>query len=168
MTNEEIVTALKNAIERNEDLNEAGETLINAGYTQQEVQEAKDSLTRGVLASQAEDAEPIEVRKSNISEKISGIFDKIFGIFKRKPREEEEPEINKVEKPAEKEIESEKPEEEIAEPRSLKLLPSVPRPMKEKSSNNTLLIATTVLLMLLILGLILMIIFKDTIVNMFG
>ena len=165
MPNEEIATALKNAIERNEDLEEAGETLVNAGYSMQDVQEAKNLLVKGLLSAQnaAQYEEPVELKETfskKLSDKINSVSAGIKGIFssiKQKFKKNPEKEIQEAEVPQISPITSQ-----------IKTLPGVPRPIKEKSSRNKLLIATIIALMVLILILIILIIFKKSIMSFFG
>lgn len=48
MLNEDIVTALKNAVDRGESLDSAIQMMINSGYESKEVQEASHFISRGV------------------------------------------------------------------------------------------------------------------------
>lgn len=141
MADEEILTSLKNAIERNEDLEDASQTLINAGYSQQEVEEAKQELQKGVLSAEvakenfvereiAEAAETSEIQ--NKPSFFSSLTDKIKGIFSKKEKEEAETQ------------------------------------MQEKEPKNKLLIWTIIGLIALVILLILLIIFRDSIINLFS
>lgn len=154
MVNEEILTALKNAIERDEDLNDAGETLINAGYSSQEVEEAKNFLTRGVLSNQPENFLPEE--NSEIPKE--GFFDKINNLFSKKSQENEIQEIQ------------EKIPEKFPEVRQeIKSLPSsAPKPYTQKSSSNIYLIILIIILLILIFGLISLLLFKEQIISLFS
>jgi hypothetical protein len=51
MANPDLITALQNAIDRGESLEEAVTILINSGYNTKEVQEASHYIGRGVLSS---------------------------------------------------------------------------------------------------------------------
>jgi len=51
MVKEEIVVGLQNAVERGQSLEEAIQTLINAGYDQAEVREASSYVSMGVLGA---------------------------------------------------------------------------------------------------------------------
>ncbi len=90
MVNEEILTALENAIARNEDLQEAAETLINAGYSEKDVAEVKDYLQGEILSAESE-GRIIGQRIPDESDEIKGIkkpkksfFSGIKKLFKRK------------------------------------------------------------------------------------
>jgi len=100
MANPEIVAALSNAIERNEDLNEAGETLISAGYSPEEVEEAKKQLLDGVLSS---DTSTLQIPEQADKE---GFFSKL-NFFKKSPVPIDSP------IPQEKPVEQEITEEEL-------------------------------------------------------
>ena len=49
--NQDIITALKNGIEKGEDLKTTMQILINSGYNSQEVEEASRYVSSGVLSS---------------------------------------------------------------------------------------------------------------------
>ncbi len=49
MVNENIITALHNAVQRGESLDQAISILINSGYNQQEVREASQFVGRGII-----------------------------------------------------------------------------------------------------------------------
>jgi len=171
MSNEEIVTALKNAIERNEDIDSAGETLVNAGYSMQDVQDAKNSLIKGVLASQVEaqksmESEPKESFSKKLADKINSVSSGIKNIFKKKEIIRPIPEFKQ---PLEK-VESPEPQNPIQTLKlaQIKPLPGIPKPISQKSSKNTLLITAIIILMMLILFLIILILFKKSILGLFG
>ena len=50
MVNEDIVTALKNAIDRGESLESAMQILINSGYGLQDVEEASYYISKGAIS----------------------------------------------------------------------------------------------------------------------
>jgi len=49
MVNEEIITALRNSIENNESLEQAIQILINSGYNSQEITEASQFFSSGII-----------------------------------------------------------------------------------------------------------------------
>jgi hypothetical protein len=174
MVNEEILTALQNAIERNEDLEEASFTLVNAGYSKQEVIEAINYLKSGVLSSQqAAEASPIEEKpKESIFSKIGGSFsslgskikdvaknseEKVSSIFKKK----EQPPVQEIAQAPEKPL----PTIKSSLSQASQPLPqsSIPVPSMPSDNKNKILIAAIIVLMILILGLIFLILFKDKI-----
>ncbi|MGV8151542.1 MAG: hypothetical protein ACP5OG_00520 [Candidatus Nanoarchaeia archaeon] len=53
MVNEDILTGLRNAIERGDNLENASRVMINSGYNQREVEEASRFIGSGVLTMQA-------------------------------------------------------------------------------------------------------------------
>ena len=145
MANEEILTALKNAIERDEDIEEASQTMINAGYSAQEVGEAKDYLQRGVLSSE---------EKGNIEEPMfpskPSFFSKFTSIFSKKKT---------AEIPTEK--------EDLAEAKTQQT-PFIPSFQNKKSEKDSFLVMAVILLICLIIALSLAIIFRESIINLFN
>jgi len=54
MMREDILTGLKNAIERGYSIKQAKQSFINAGYNVKEVEEAADSISRGTISASLE------------------------------------------------------------------------------------------------------------------
>ncbi|MEM0465767.1 MAG: hypothetical protein QXW97_03650 [Candidatus Pacearchaeota archaeon] len=54
MVNEDILTSLKNAISRGESLESAMATAINSGYNQKDVEEASQFISRGIISNYRE------------------------------------------------------------------------------------------------------------------
>jgi len=77
MANEEIITALKNAIDHGDSLGSAKQIMINSGYNPKEVEEASRFVGGGVIKTH--EPKPGE-QLAMPTEK------KLFGIFKRKPK----------------------------------------------------------------------------------
>lgn len=159
MVDEDILTSLKNAIEREEDLEDASQTLINAGYSAKDVGEAKDFLQKGVLLSEVEKAEEnadFEQAEIKIESKPS-FFSKLKGIFSKKKKEVKKEE-NLNETPEEAELRED-----------IKKMPSIkpPHPDSLPSENNTSLMIAIAILAILIALLALAIVFRDSIINWF-
>jgi len=83
MVNEDIVTALQNAINHNEPLASAVQILINSGYPPNEVKEASRYIGQGALEPSQLQVRP-EEQLTMPEEK--GFFSKISRKFKRKPK----------------------------------------------------------------------------------
>jgi cobalamin biosynthesis Mg chelatase CobN len=60
MVRMDIVAGLKNAVDRGYSLGQAQQTLINSGYSQQEIQEASNYLTGGQTNVQQSQAQPTQ------------------------------------------------------------------------------------------------------------
>ena len=74
MTNQEIITGLKNAIQHGESLQQAMQVMINSGYNPIEVQEASKYVGSGVLNMQQQKPEEQLI----MPEKKQGFFSKLF------------------------------------------------------------------------------------------
>jgi len=82
MINNEILTALQNALERGETLEHAVHILINSGYPSNEVRENSHYLGSGTLPHESE--ELVYPEKKGFFSKITS---KISGIFKRNKKD---------------------------------------------------------------------------------
>src|SRR3989344_4699532 len=77
MVNEDIITILRNGIERGESLEVCKRIAINSGYNPREVEEASHFISRGTMTN-LKQQNPLDLIMPN---------KKSFSFFKRKPKE---------------------------------------------------------------------------------
>src|SRR3989344_5368665 len=87
MVNEDIITILRNGIERGESLEVCKRIAINSGYNPREVEEASHFISRGTMTN-LKQQNPLDLIMPN---------KKSFSFFKRKPKENID--MNKKENP---------------------------------------------------------------------
>lgn len=73
MVREDILTGLKNAVERGESLEQAKESLINAGYPRKEVEDAIASLSKAEEAGEIKEIKEIEVAPAPKGEPLAEV-----------------------------------------------------------------------------------------------
>ena len=156
MVNEEIVTALKNAVDRGEPLEYAVQVMINSRYNPAEVREAANYVSKGALT----ELQPKPEEELTMPSEKPGMLSRMFG---RK----------KEEKPAEQ-LAAEQPQpapvQEIPAPAPTPERPLAPELEKIKPRKKSHLKEILLLIMLLILIgiLIVTILFRDKILGLFA
>ncbi len=104
MSNEEILTGLRNAIEHGENLQTAIQIMINSGYNQKEVLEASNFISRGALnLQQSKTGEQLTMpeKKTIFPNKKKNFFSKLAFWKKKSIKEQKSPKLIQQEKPAE-------------------------------------------------------------------
>ena len=166
MISEEIITGLKNAIERKESLEQAKQILIDSGYNEKEVQEASKFVGGGVLKT-LEKPKPEE--QLIMPEQKKSFFSKLkFWKKKSLPLPQEQPTAQQPTAPAQKTQPAEpiQPQQEIkTEKNSLakqleKIKPKKPSHLRE--------VVLTIILLILLIVLAVIIFFKGTIFGWFA
>lgn len=69
MVRQDILAGLRNALERGEILGEAKESLINAGYSREEVEEAAATLSKIEEMTEIEEVAPVPKAAAGVAEK---------------------------------------------------------------------------------------------------
>jgi FtsZ-interacting cell division protein ZipA len=192
MVNQEILASLENAIERNENLEDAALTLINAGYPKEEVDEARAYVQKGVLSY----SDPSPSQEIPEKQKKSGFFkniSKIFSSNKKKQKivpEKKQQEIKKIQKEKAQNTDQrqqiDKTESSIPEPRQelnpepkiqkqevkaqkpQPLPSSVPVPAHPRKDNRNIIIILLIILLFFVSLVILALIFREKIINFFN
>jgi ATP-dependent Zn protease len=153
MPNEEILTSLKNAIERGETLEKAVMILINSGYNPQEVKETSNYLGEGAIKM-------VEIKPE---EHLTMPEQKgIFSIFKRK-KKRSTPTLKQFQKISPPIPKIPQQTQNLTQ----KLKPQTTQySIKEKNANKKA-IALAIILVILIILLAMSFIFRSTILSLF-
>ena len=163
MQNQEILTALRNALDRNETLETAKQILINSGYNPREVEEASHFVSSGILTNQV--TKPDE--ELIMPDKKQGFFAKLFKRKKKKPKHK--PNNNQM-KDIKQAIYSEQDYQDFEQDMPLpdsEQIKSLPK-QKIKRKSHLKEIILLIILLVLIGVLIISFVFRETIIGWFG